>query len=80
MATQNVTLALPKDLLKEARLLAVEQGTSLSALLAEQLRRALRDDAAYDAARRRLRQRLHRGYDLGTGGRRLPARDELHER
>lgn len=78
--TQNVTLALPKDLLKEARLLAVERGTSLSALLVEQLRRTLRDDAGYEAARRRIRRRLRRGYDLGSGGERLPKRADLHER
>ena len=80
MATQNVTLTLPKELLKEARLLAVERGTSLSALLTEQLRRAVQNDGGYEAARRRIRQRLRRGYDLGTGGKRLPARADLHER
>lgn len=80
MATQNVTLALPKELLKEARLLAVERGTSLSALLTEHLRRAVQDDAGYEAASRRIRRRLRRGYDLGTGGKGLPARADLHER
>lgn len=80
METQNVTLALPKDLLKEARLRAVERGTSLSALLADQLRQALKDDAGYEAARRRMRQRLRQGFDLGTQGERRVTRDDLHER
>ena len=80
MATQNVTLALPKELLKEARLLAVAQGKSLSALLTEQLRRALHDDAAYEAAQRRIRRRLRQGFDLGTGGGALPRSGDLHER
>ena len=80
METQNVTLALPKDLLKEARLRAVERGTSLSALLAEQLRQALKDDAGYEAARRRMRRRLRKGFDLGTQGERRVTREDLHER
>jgi hypothetical protein len=80
MSTQNVTLALPKDLLKEARLVAVERGTSLSGLLAEYLERAVRDDERYQRARRRIRQRLRRGFPLGTQGSKLPARVHLHER
>jgi len=80
MSTQNVTLALPKDLLKEARLVAVERGTSLSGLLAEYLERAVREDERYEQARRRIRQRLRRGFDLGTKGSKLPTRVHLHER
>lgn len=78
--TQNVTLSLPRSLLKEARLLAVERGTSLSGLLAEYLERAVREDARYDEAQKRIRQRLRRGFDLGTGGSRVPSRADLHER
>ncbi len=40
----------------------------------------VRDDAGYEAARRRIRRRLRRGYDLGSGGERLPKRADLHER
>ena len=80
MATQNVTLALPKELLKEARLIAVERGTSLSGLLAEYLGRAVREDEGYEQARKRIRKRLRRGFDLGTKGSRLPTRVQLHER
>jgi len=80
MATQNVTLALPKELLKEARLIAVERGTSLSGLRAEYLGRAVREDEGYEQARKRIRKRLRRGFDLGTKGSRLPTRVQLHER
>ena len=80
MSTQNVTLALPKELLKEARLMAVERGTSLSGLLADYLMRAVREDERYGQAQKRIRQRLKRGFDLGTKGSRLPSRAELHER
>ena len=80
METQNVTLSLPKDVLKEARLLAVERNTSLSRLLAEYLLRAVREDARYEAAQKRIQARLRRGFDLGTGGVTRHTRDELHER
>ena len=61
-------------------MLAVERGTSLSGLLTEYLGRAVREDAQYDEAQKRIRQRLRRGFDLGTGGSKLPRRDALHER
>jgi hypothetical protein len=80
MSSQNVTLSLPKELLKEARLLAVERGTSLSGLLADYLGRAVRDDIRYEAAQKRIERRLRRGFDLGTAGTRLPTRADLHER
>ena len=78
--TQNVTLSLPKDVLKEARLLAVERNVSLSRLLADFLLRAVREDARYEEAQKRIQGRLRRGFDLGTRGSRRPARAELHER
>lgn len=80
MEKQNVTLALPRDLLLEARHLAVEKGTSLSALLAEYVRRMLRDDTDYRDAMTRARARMTTGYDLGTGGNLTCSREDLHER
>lgn len=77
---QNVTLALPRELLQEAKVLAAQRGTSLSALMVESLKRALRDGERFEEAGRRIKKRLHRGFDLGTQGRALPSRDELHER
>ncbi len=77
---QNVTLALPRELLREAKVVAAQRGTSLSALMVEGLKRAVRDDEAFEQAGRRIKKRLRRGFDLGTQGRALPGRDELHER
>ena len=77
---QNVTLSLPKDVLRRAKHLAVERGTSLSGLLADQLEAALRDDEAYLGATARIKRRLSKGIDLGTKGEIRWSRDELHER
>jgi len=74
----NVTLKIEVDLLREARVLAAEQGTSISALLTERLEEAVRERKGYEQARRRAIARLRRGFDLQW----IPpaSRDELHER
>ncbi len=74
----NVTLTIDADLLREARVLAAEEGTSVSGLLRDRLEELVRRHKAYDAARRRALARLRAGYDLQWTPPR--SRDELHER
>jgi hypothetical protein len=62
---RNVTLKLDAQLLKEARVLAAEQGSSISRMLAEKLREVVRERAGYDRARKRALARLRVGMDLG---------------
>jgi len=74
----NITLKLDADLLAEARVLAAEQGRSVSAFLTERLEALVRERKAFDKARRRALTRLRKGLDLRWTP---PAsRDELHER
>lgn len=80
MQTQNVTLSLPKELLRKAKLLAVERNSSLSGLLAQALADLVADDERYAAARARGLARLNDAPDLGTGGQAGWSRGELHER
>ena len=74
----NVTLKLDAGLLREARVLAAEEGTSVSAMLAVRLEQVVRERKGYQQARRRAVARLRNGFDL----RWTPphSRDELHER
>lgn len=74
----NVTLKLDADLLREVRVLAAEEDTSISALLAARLEQIVRERKTYQRARKRALGRLREGLDL----RWTPAgsRDELHER
>lgn len=74
----NITLKLDADVVREARLLAAAEGTSVSRLLAERLEDLVRQRKAYDVARRRAIARLRKGYDLRWTPPR--SRDELHER
>ena len=74
----NVTLKIEADLLKQARLLAAEEGTSISALLAGRLEQEVRERKGYHQARRRALARLRTGFNLRWAPPR--SRDELHER
>ncbi len=74
----NVTLKLDAELLKEARVLAAEEGSSMSRLLAAKLEEVVRERRGYDRAKKRALARLRVGVDLGWT--RPGSRDELHER
>jgi hypothetical protein len=74
----NITLKLDADLLRQVRILAAEEGTSISALLGARLEQIVRERKTYDRARKRALARLRGGLDLDW----TPARSrgELHER
>lgn len=74
----NITLKLDSDLLREIRILAAEQSTSISALLTQELEKAVHERKAYNRARRRALTRLREGLDLHWKP--PQSRDELHER
>jgi hypothetical protein len=74
----NVTLRLDAELLREARILAAEEDSSISALLAAKLEQAVLERRGYRQARERAKARLRTGYDLGWTP--LASRDELYER
>ncbi|MGH9792440.1 MAG: CopG family transcriptional regulator [Candidatus Acidiferrales bacterium] len=60
----NITLRIDADLLREARVIAAEEGRSISAWLADRLEVIVRERSAFERARRRALARLHRGLDL----------------
>ena len=74
----NITLKLDAALLREIRVLAAEEGTSISALLAARLEQIVRERKTYERARKRAVARLREGLDLQWTPPR--SRDELHER
>lgn len=79
MSNQNITLSLPEEDLREARILAASRGTSVSQLLARMLRQLVDQETGYASARERSLARLRDGMDLGTGGHVTWSRDSLHE-
>ncbi|TAL24665.1 MAG: CopG family transcriptional regulator [Nitrospirae bacterium] len=80
MERQNVTLSLPKALLKKAKTLAVMSERSLSDLLRETLEEKVRHETGYKKAKERQIALMKKGFDLGTKGKICVSREELHER
>jgi hypothetical protein len=80
MERQNITLSLPKDLLKKAKIIAVKNNTSLSGLLCDYLARITKEEEAYQIAQTRHRRLLKKGFDFGLEGEISWKREELHER
>lgn len=80
MNRQNVTLSLPKSLLKKAKIIAASREKSLSELLRESLEEKVREANGYKKARQRQVKLLEEGLDLGTKGDITTTRDELHDR
>lgn len=73
----NITLSVDTELLREARILAAHEGTSVSRLLADRLEELIRRHKDYETARRRALTTLRKGFRLEWQP--VP-RDTLHER
>ncbi|OGW44367.1 MAG: CopG family transcriptional regulator [Nitrospirae bacterium RBG_13_41_22] len=80
MERQNVTLSLPKALLRKAKMIAAKREKSLSELLRESLEEKVRQETGYKEAMERQIRLMKKGFDLGTKGQITISRDELHER
>jgi hypothetical protein len=74
----NVTLKIEEDLLREARVLAAEEDSSLSDLLSTRLEQAVRARKGNDDARRSAVARLRTGFELDFTP--PDSRGEGHER
>jgi len=74
---QNLTVRIDGELIRKARILAAKRGTSVSGLVASELKRLIGDDDAYEAARRSALQLLEKGFHLGG---KSVSREELHRR
>lgn len=80
MDRQNVTISLPKILLKQAKAVALLREKSLSELLRESLEEKVRKTTGYKKAQARQLKILKKGLNLGTKGAIAVSREELHER
>ncbi|MDH5202428.1 MAG: DUF6364 family protein [Nitrospirota bacterium] len=80
MNRQNVTLSLPKSLLKRAKVIAASKDKSLSQLLRESLEEKIKESTGYKKAMERQLRFMKKGFNLGTKGKITLSREELHER
>ena len=80
METQNVTLAISKEVLRKVKLIAIKRRTSISGLLTQALEDVVSKEEGYDLARQRHFAYLDHGVDLGTRGTIPWKREDLHGR
>jgi hypothetical protein len=77
---QNVTVSVPSGLVRQARIIAAQRGTSVSAMLSGMLEELVESEHGYRQAEQRSLALLAEGFDLGTNGEISVSREELHER
>jgi ribbon-helix-helix CopG family protein len=77
---QNITLSLPRALLRRFKRLAVDKDKSVSKLLRELMEEAVHGGDSYEQAYRSWLEDMKSPRDLGTYGKPSWTRDELHER
>lgn len=80
MDKQNVTLSLPRSILRKAKKIAIDQDRSLSALMVELLTELVEREYLYEVAKRKFIALLDQDTDLGTNGSPGWTRAELHTR
>jgi hypothetical protein len=78
MLKQNLTVSLPRQIIRKAKILAARRGSSISGLLAEQIELLVGVEEAYERAERQATALLDQGFHLGGVIR--ATRDEWHER
>jgi ATP-dependent protease Clp ATPase subunit len=80
MEYQNITLSIPKDILKKVKYLAIERNTSVSGLLALHLKEIAARDDAYRRAKTRQLEMMTKGFDLIGRGKISWTGDDIHDR
>lgn len=74
----NITLKLDADLLQAVKVVAAQEGTSVSALMTAKLEEVVKEKEEYEKAMKRAIARMKKGWNLGW--QKPKSRDELHER
>lgn len=75
---RNITLRLDNELIRKAKVLAAQQGTSVSGLLTRHIEQLISEEEVYDTARQHALTLLERGFHLGG---KIPCpREQWHDR
>jgi hypothetical protein len=77
---QNITLSLKKELIKKAKIIAIQNNTSLSKLLADLIEKKVSENDEYARAQDEQLKMMQEGFDMALDGSVGWRRDELHER
>jgi hypothetical protein len=74
-----LTIHLRREVIRNAKILAAQRGTSVSRLVETTIEDLVQDSDEYEAAKTREMERLRRARSLGSGGE-GPSRDDLYDR
>ena len=77
---QNITLSIPRETLKKAKLIAVAKDQSLSGLLTEYIETLVKDEDKYKQAHKQQLSLMEKGLDFGLNGNVDWSRENSHER
>ncbi|RJQ32073.1 MAG: CopG family transcriptional regulator [Peptococcaceae bacterium] len=80
MDYQNITLSIPKEILKKVKHIAVEKNTSVSGLLSRHLADIVARDGAYKKAKAGQMELMKKGFNLIGERKTLWSKEELHDR
>lgn len=78
MTVKNITVSVPDEVYKSARVHAAESGTSVSALVADYLRTLTEDDSEFDRLAQQQRRILSEIESFSASDR--LSRSEVHDR
>jgi len=74
----NLTLKLDTALVRALKIVAAKRGSSITALVSNNLEKIVEEEGEYERAKRRALARMKEGWALGWI--KPKSRDELHER
>jgi HSP90 family molecular chaperone len=80
MEKQNITLSLPREILKKGKMLASKKGISLNELVRGLLQVTAENEEGYRTSADRQIKRMKEGLQLGTKGKISWKRDQLYQR
>lgn len=80
MDATTITVSLPTDVLGSLEQIAHERKVSVDTLVIETLANLIEDKSGYAVAKAEHLAILAQEFDLGTNGKQLGPRDDLHER
>ena len=80
MKTRTTTVSIPEDVLRQIEIVAARRHTSVSAMLTRALRQIAHEEDRYREANRGMLTDLRKCYRLGTLGKSVWTRDDMHAR
>ena len=80
MEKQNITLSLPREILKKGKMVAAQKGISLNELVRELLQMTAENEEEYRTSAERQIRRMGEGIELGTKGKISWKRNQLYQR